>query len=105
MLPAPQTLRYIQPPEGLLKQLNVYTEEKFEDEEDLRERALAHFRSPSGGESESALEELVRLARQHGELYPIMVETLRRMGQILERDINVYVYAVLIPRADADPPG
>ena len=81
----------MKPPESLVTQLDVYTEEKFEDEEDLRERALAHFRSASGGESESALEELVRLARQHGELYPIMVETLRLMGHILERDINVYV--------------
>ncbi|KZV82357.1 FH2-domain-containing protein [Exidia glandulosa HHB12029] len=94
------TLRYIQPPENLLKQLNVYTEEKFEDEEDLRERALAHFRSPSGGESESALEELVRLARQHGELYPIMVETLRRMGHILERDINTTLKADLFTVLD-----
>lgn len=86
----PQTLRYLQPPDGLLKQLNVYTEEKFEDEEDLRERSLAHFRhSNEGGDGEEqALEELIRLARQHEELYPVMVDTLKRYGLILQRDVD-----------------
>ncbi|KAF9232167.1 hypothetical protein BU15DRAFT_55302 [Melanogaster broomeanus] len=32
-------LRYAKPPESLLKQLDMYMEEKYEDEEDLRERA------------------------------------------------------------------
>ena len=34
-----KTLRYVRPPEALIKQLDVYTEDKFEDEEDMRERA------------------------------------------------------------------
>jgi diaphanous 1 len=90
-----QTLRYVKPPDSLLTQLDVYTEEKFEDEEDMRERArslvgqgaMGHKRSRS--ESEVALEDLVRLAKQHGELYPMMVEILNHYGQILQRDVGM----------------
>ena len=76
----------------MLTQLDVYTEEKYEDEEDLREhvRALARgtIHTRAGSESEAVLEEIIRLARQHGELYPIMVETLKRYGLLLQRDIE-----------------
>ena len=90
-----QALRYIKPPESLLTQLNVYTEEKFEDEEDLREHirslitqdAPGHERQRS--DSEVALEELVSLAKQHGELYPMMVEVLHHYSEILRRDVGL----------------
>jgi len=73
----------------------VYTEEKFEDEEDTRERARTliaqgasgHERSKS--DSEVALEDLVQLAKQHGELYPMMVDILSRYGKILQRDVGM----------------
>jgi diaphanous 1 len=89
-------LRYIKPPDGLLTQLDVYTEEKFEDEEDIRERARGlssrnaikgHERARS--DSEVALEDLVILAKQHGELYPMMVDILNHYGQILQRDVGM----------------
>ncbi|KAG6861568.1 hypothetical protein C0995_014864 [Termitomyces sp. Mi166 len=100
------TLRYIRPPDSLLKQLDVYTEEKFEDEEDMRERfravlahdAKGHQRQRS--ESELALEDLVVLARQHGELYPTMVGTLNRYGQILQRDVGIQLKADLFAILD-----
>jgi diaphanous 1 len=90
-----QALRYIKPPDSLTTQLDVYIEEKFEDEEDMRERsriifaqgASGHERSRSG--TEEALEELVRLAKQHGELYPMMVDILNHYGQILQRDVGM----------------
>lgn len=73
----------------------MYTEEKFEDEEDMRERA--HNLMTQGSkeqnrprsDSEVALEDLVRLAKQHGELYPVMVEILNHYSQILQRDVGL----------------
>lgn len=76
----------------MLTQINVYTEEKYEDEEDIQERIQAMARATThtraGSESEAVLEEIIRLARQHGELYPIMVETLKRYGLLLQRHID-----------------
>lgn len=81
--------------------MDVYTEEKFEDEEDMRERsrnlingASGHRRSRS--ESEIVLEDLVKLARQHGELYPMMVEILKRYEVLLQRDVGMYVPVALV---------
>jgi hypothetical protein len=92
-----QALRYIKPPDSLLTQLDVYTEEKFEDEEDMHERPRAlkghgvggHARTTS--DSEVVLEDLISLAKKHGELYPMMVEILNHYGQILQRDIGMCV--------------
>lgn len=88
-------MRYVKPPDSLLTQLDIYTEDKFEDEEDMRERARAllirneslHQRHKS--DSEVALQDLVVLAKQHGELYPMMVEILSHYGEILQRDIGM----------------
>ncbi|KAJ7490265.1 armadillo-type protein [Mycena galericulata] len=96
-------LRYIKPPEALLSQLTFYTEDKLEDEQDLRERAQdlmssGHERGPS--ESEVALEDLVRLAKQHGELYPMMIEIMNHYGQILQRDVGMQLKADLFTILD-----
>lgn len=77
-----------------MTQLDVYTEEKFEDEEDMRERARKPMNGGSGhqrtrSDSEVVLEDLIRLARQHGELYPLMVEILKRYEILLQRDIGM----------------
>lgn len=89
-----QALRYIRPPELLLKQLEVYVEEKMEDEEDMRERARSLMKEGRGHErtrsdSEVALSDLVQLAKQHGELYPRMMDILTHYGQILQRDVGL----------------
>jgi len=90
-------LRYIKPPDLLLTQLNLYTEEKFEDEEDMHERTRHLLRTTQGtserprSESEVALQDLVLLAKQHDNLYPVMVDILKHYGQILQRDIGMYV--------------
>jgi len=70
----------------------MYMEEKFEDEQDMQERARTlrnrgHARSPS--DSEVALQELIQLAKQHGDLYPTMIDILKRYGQIFQRDIEL----------------
>lgn len=88
-----QALRYMGPPDHLLKQLSVYTEEKFEDEEDLRERSLLqagklahppHAREIS--ESQEAFWNLMELAKEKGHVYPVLVDTLRQYTQILRHE-------------------
>jgi hypothetical protein len=58
----------------------------------IRQGASAHERGLS--DSESALEDLVRLAKQHGELYPMMVDIMNHYGQILQRDVGMCVICV-----------
>ena len=76
-----------------MTQLDVYTEEKFEDEEDMRERARDvmsdHRRSRT--ESSAVLDDLLRIAKQHAGLYPLMLATMKRYGDIFERDMDSYV--------------
>ncbi|KAG6854352.1 hypothetical protein C0991_007857 [Blastosporella zonata] len=99
-------LRYLKPPDSLLTQLDVYTEEKFEDEEDMQERFRASVARDAKGherqrsESELALEDLIILAKQHGELYPMMVEILNNYGQILQRDVGIQLKADLFAILD-----
>lgn len=42
--------------------------------------------------SEAELEDLVRLAKQHGEIYPMMLEIMNHYGQILQRDVEMWVF-------------
>lgn len=89
-----KALRYVKPPDYLLTQLNLYTEEKFEDEEDMRERSQNLLRRTNQvpdrprSEFELALEALILLTKQHDNLYPTMIDILRHYGQILEKDIG-----------------
>lgn len=59
----------------------------------MRERARDvmsdHRRSRS--ESSVVLDDLLRIAKQHEELYPLMLSTLKRYGDIFEREMDVYV--------------
>jgi diaphanous 1 len=77
-----QTLRYIRPPEGLITQLDVYTEEKFEDEEDMRERASNLLQAGdryNATELMSTFEELVALTRSCTEEYDKVVRVLKAL--------------------------
>lgn len=83
----------MKPPDSLLTQLDVYTEEKFEDEEDMRERLQGSMKNGDGhirqrSESEGVLMDLLGLAKQHGELYPLMIEILRGYTAVLERETD-----------------
>ena len=71
----------------------MYTEEKFEDEEDMRERARCLVKegafsghAQSRSDCEVALRDLVQLAKQHGKLYHKMVEIL---SILLQRDLSM----------------
>ena len=73
----------MKPPDSLITQLDTYTEEKFEDEEDLRERDLSgHRRTVS--DSEIVLEDLIRSAKQYEELYPTVVEAISHFRTLVE---------------------
>jgi diaphanous 1 len=88
-----QTLRYIRPPEGLITQLDVYTEEKFEDEEDMRERASHHFYADdrhNASEISSIFEELVTLTRAHTEDYDEVIRIIRTLISLFQRQSERY---------------
>lgn len=76
----------------------MYTEEKFEDEEDMHEEARAittrgalHGHELPHSSSDIVLENLILLANQHKGLYPVMVNILNHYSQILQRDVGMYV--------------
>ena len=81
----------------MLTQLDVYTEEKFEDEEDMRERMQNLMKREQGhrrqsSQSEVVLQDMLALAKQHGDLYPLMVEILKRYAVVLKREIDLSVF-------------
>jgi len=53
-----------------------------------RTRSLIKGHRRSKSESEFVLEEIISLAKQHREVYPIMMETLKRYAGLLEKDIG-----------------
>lgn len=67
--------------------MDIYTEEKFEDEEDLRERSLAAYRR-NAGPTEAALEELVRLAKNADDVFPLLMEAFGYLRGILEEETD-----------------
>ena len=85
-----QTLRYIRPPESLMTQLDVYTEEKFEDEEDMRERASRRFRAEDASEISSASGELVALTGSHTEDYDKVVRIIRALTPLFQKQDEGY---------------
>ncbi|THG96218.1 hypothetical protein EW026_g5579, partial [Hermanssonia centrifuga] len=78
----------MQPPDSVVTQLDIYTEEKFEDEEDLRERSLANHRR-TASDSEVLLQDLINTAKQYDELYPEVVRALNSYRHILEKDSDI----------------
>ena len=80
----------MKPPESLVTQLDVYTEEKFEDEEDLRERArdtLAENRE-ARSQADPALDDILRAAKQQESIYPMLLMALKRYGDLIDRDAD-----------------
>lgn len=79
-----QTLRYTRPPDSIVTQIDVYTEEKFEDEEDMRERTRAAFREfESGSELELAFTALNSFILQEKEIGPPVVSIIRNIISLL----------------------
>lgn len=88
-----QTLRYIRPPERLITQLDVYTEEKFEDDEDMRERASHLFHAgdrQNGLEISSVLDELITVTGTETEDYYTVIRVIRMMMSFFQRPDERY---------------
>ncbi|KAL4076318.1 armadillo-type protein [Scleroderma citrinum] len=83
-------LRYSNPPEGLLTQLNTYLEEKFEDEEEFRDRARRAVQTIRGRSSEelelALLLESVLESAKVLESTNIVENLLRRLDQLMKRN-------------------
>ena len=68
----------------------MYTEEKFEDEEDLRERTRSLFKDPEGNsELEVTCALLDDLSMRQEVLRPLLVEVLRQLGVLLSREVTL----------------
>lgn len=103
-----QTLRYIRPPEGLTTQLDVYTEEKFEDDEDMRERASHLFHAGdrhNGSEISSILDELITVTGTQTEDYYTVIRVIKMMISFFQRLDERYgsrefvIYMMTVPLA------
>lgn len=71
----------------MVTQLDIYTEEKFEDEEDMRERRLAgHHEAPA--ESDPIADDLVRLAKQLEDVYPAVIEVLGHLHNLVNSGVD-----------------
>ncbi|KAG2105125.1 armadillo-type protein [Suillus discolor] len=87
------TLRYTKPPDSLLTQLDLYTEEKYEDEEDLRERTRNAVRGGQGhgrerSESDIFLDDLLQSANNAG-LGSISMSILHHLSSIMKSDAEL----------------
>ena len=79
----------------MVTQLDVYTEEKFEDEEDMRERASTFVQGGSrhsAPELTSALEELVDLTRSRPDDYDKVIRILKALISVFQRQGERYGY-------------
>lgn len=84
------SLRYVDPPEGLMTQIQMYLEERQDDQDELHDRILSRagessVRLPILGDAEGILR---RSQEEHADLYPIMISILRHTSNILDRDID-----------------
>ncbi|KAG1763151.1 armadillo-type protein [Suillus occidentalis] len=89
------TLRYTKPPDSLLTQLDLYMEEKYEDEEDLQERTRNAVRGGGGHRRESSesgifLDELLPSANNVG-LGSISKSILHRLSSIIKSDAELNI--------------
>lgn len=74
----------------MVTQIDVYTEEKFEDEEDLRERTRSLFKDSEGSsELEAVCAVLNDLSIRQEVLRPLLVEALRQLGVLLNREMTL----------------
>jgi diaphanous 1 len=79
----------------MVTQLDVYTEEKFEDEEDMRERASNLVQGGSRNiapELTSTLEELVNLTRSRTEDYENVIRILKALILVFQLQGERYDY-------------
>lgn len=74
-------LRYLNPPDDFLVQMTVYSEERQEDQQEALTRGSGVVQTDN-----VALTELIKLAQEHAELYPLLVDTVKRYVKIFDRE-------------------
>ena len=90
-----QALKYVGSPETLLAQLEYYAEDKFKDNQEMHDRMrilMMQSRDEQEHlpyESQDINEELMLLAKQHGELHELVIEMIRHCVQLLKRSISM----------------
>lgn len=91
-----QALRYLKPPDSLLKQLDAYAEDKYEDEEDLREQRLHTLGNFPNGTASKETEDplaanLVRIVTAYPDAYPYLQQTIQSISTLLDQEILLWV--------------
>ncbi|KAK0476291.1 hypothetical protein IW261DRAFT_1641921 [Armillaria novae-zelandiae] len=85
-----------------MNQLNVYTEEKLDDDAEMRERTRGMMRRTVSdaalSDAENVMQDIVRLAQEHGKLYPVMVDILllHKYSDVLGKDVELQLKADLL---------
>jgi len=70
-----------------MTQLDVYTEDKFEDEQDMRDRTKNLISQGMGSISEPEIEDLVLLTKQQGSLYATLVQITSALHDFVQLDL------------------
>lgn len=85
-------MKYVGPPDSLIKQISAYNEEKFEDEEDLRDQvqSLAKARYVDDQE-DPTISQVLQKAQEYPEVLTRLYDILGAYKLLLERDIPLYV--------------
>jgi diaphanous 1 len=86
-------LRYVKPPDSLLRQLDAYTEDRYEDEEDLREQRLHTIGRHPNGQNARELDDpmaanFIRLAKAYPDAYPYLQQIVQAVSTLLEQETS-----------------
>jgi diaphanous 1 len=85
----------MKPPDSLLTQIGVYTEEKVEDEEDMRDRMQSLMKREAGqkplSDSETLLQELATATEDDAQLHTLLMDVMRQVKVLLLRDLDEWV--------------
>lgn len=86
------SLRYCDPPDNILTQLQVYHEERQDDLDELQERRLHAFETSGGTAAASRLGDTGRILLdaldEHPDLFPSLASMIEHISFILGRDID-----------------
>jgi hypothetical protein len=89
-------LKYVKPPETLLKQLEAYVEEKFEDEEDLREQVQNTKRRTPSSNGVTYDDPFIQRILRIKDIYPDtdlpLEEIIASLETLFTKDIPLYAF-------------
>jgi hypothetical protein len=88
-----QALRYVKPPDSLLRQLDAYVEDRYEDEEDLREQRLHAIGRRPNGQNAHELDDpmaanFIRLSKAYPDASPYLQQIVQAVLTLLEQETS-----------------